>query len=206
MHITALHDRHERACLFGRELLLPNRFLRIALFVDIDNRKTRIVHPSVLFTFERVFNVIGHSMKFLRAHYKIDMGQILEQIRAARLGHASEKPEHDMRPIFRHPAKHSHFAERLLIGHVAHAARIQEDNVRIPLRTRTLIAPLDQRMGDLLRVALVHLAAICLYEEFRHGRAEIIHKWPRSATSLMWQQGKCEAADLSPFQPVDLSD
>src|SRR5437868_210058 len=50
-------------------------------------------------------------------------------------------------------------------------------------------------MRDLFRVALVHLAAVGLDEEFRHGWARIIHRRPSFATER-----------LSTFHLVDLSD
>ena len=63
-------------------------------------------------------------MEFLGPDDKIDMRQILEQGFAARLSHAAKETEHNMWPLFRHATEHSHFAKRLLVRHVAHAAGI----------------------------------------------------------------------------------
>ena len=40
------------------------------------------------------------------------------------------------------------------------------------LTLRALVAALDERMRDLFRIALVHLAAVGLDEELRHWRAK----------------------------------
>ena len=68
-------------------------------------------------------------MKFLRADHKIDMRQRFQQRRAARLGHAAEEPEHNVRPLFGQSPEHPHFPQRLLVSHIAHAARVQEHDV-----------------------------------------------------------------------------
>src|SRR5215813_1280332 len=77
-----------------------------------------------------------------------------------------------MRPLFCHSAKHSHFSQRLLISHVAHAARVQQHDVSFCFVSRSLIATCDERMRDLFRVALVHLAAVRLDKKFRHWTSE----------------------------------
>ena len=172
MHVAALHDGNERGRLFRCEGLFANCFLGARFLRNIDNGKTGIVHPSISLSFQRILHVIGHAMKFLRAHDKIDMRQIFEQRLAARLRHAAKKTEDNVRPVFRHASEHPHFAERLLVGHVAHAARVQEDHVGFGFTFHALVATRNERMRDLLRVALVHLAAVGLDEEFRHGRAK----------------------------------
>ena len=63
-------------------------------------------------------------MEFLRPDDKIDMRQIFEQRLPARLCHAAEEAENNVRPLFRNAAEHSHFAKCLLVGHVAHTASI----------------------------------------------------------------------------------
>ena len=118
-------------------------------------------------------------MKFLCADHQIDVRQFLEQRVAARLRHAAKKTEDNFRPALRDLPEHSHFAERLLIRHVAHAASVQEHDVRFCFTRDRFVAALDQRMRDLLGVALVHLTAVGLDEKFRHGRAG---KWHRAAS------------------------
>ena len=114
-------------------------------------------------------------MEFLRADDQVHMREMVEQGGAARLRHASEKSKNDFRPALRHVAEHAHFPERLLLGHVAHAAGVEEHHVRLGLVRRAFVAACQQRMRDLFGVALIHLAAVGFDEEFRHGRAEIIH-------------------------------
>src|SRR2546430_11193763 len=90
---------------------------------------------------------------------------------ATGLCHAAKKPEHHMRPVSCHSPQHPHFSQRLLISHVAHAARVQQHYVSFSFVGYPLVAACDERMCDLFRVALVHLAAIRLDEKLRHGRA-----------------------------------
>jgi hypothetical protein len=114
-------------------------------------------------------------MKFLCTNHQIDMRQSLQERPAARLRHASEEPEDDVRTLFGHAAQHAHFPERLLISHVAHAACIQEHHVGLVLVRDALIASCDERVRNLFRVALIHLATVGLDEKFRHERAKTIH-------------------------------
>ena len=108
-------------------------------------------------------------MKFLCANDQIEVRQIFQQRRAARLGHAAEEPENHVRPFFRQPPEHAHLPKRFLVSHVTHAAGVQEDDVCFRLVSDLLVAERQERMRDLFGVALVHLAAISLDEEFRHG-------------------------------------
>ena len=117
-------------------------------------------------------------MKFLCANDKIDVRQTLQQRGAARLSHASKEPEHYVRSFLRQPPEHAHLAERFLVSHVAHAARIQQDHVGFRLMPDPLVAARHERMRDFFGVALVHLATISLDEEFGHGRARTIHARP----------------------------
>ena len=110
-------------------------------------------------------------MEFLRADDEIDVRHRAEKFRAARLRHAAEKTEDRFRPLLRDLAEHAHFAERLLVRHVAHAAGVEQDDVGFVLVRRGLVAAIEQRTRDLFRVALVHLAAVGLDEKFRHLRA-----------------------------------
>ena len=120
-------------------------------------------------------------MEFLSTDDKIDVWQILEQRRAARLGHASEKTENDVRPFFGDATEHSHFADRLLVGHVTHAAGVEQNDVGLVFVLHPFVAANDERVGNLFRIALVHLAAVGFNEELRHGRAKsytAARDWP----------------------------
>src|SRR6478672_8110904 len=124
-------------------------------------------------------------MKFLGANHKIEVRDLFQQLRPPRLRHAAEKPKNGSRLPLRHAAEHSHLAKRLLLGHVTHAAGIEQNNIGLRLATDPLVAARNERMRDLLRVALVHLAAVGLNEKFRHG-SRTIHRGGGSATPLGW--------------------
>src|SRR2546430_13418436 len=94
-------------------------------------------------------------MKFLGANHKIEVRDLFQQLRPPRLRHAAEKPKNGFRPALRHAAEHSHLAKGLLLGHVAHAAGIEENNIGLRLATDPLVAAGNERMRDLLGIALV---------------------------------------------------
>src|SRR6266550_1009083 len=122
-------------------------------------------------------------MKFLGANHKIELRYLFQQLLPPRLRHAAEKPKNGFRPPLPHAAEHSHLAKRLLLGHVAHAAGIEQNDIGLRLATDPLVAAGNERMRDLLGVALVHLAAVGLDEKFRHG-SRTIHSRGGSATAL----------------------
>ena len=184
MHVASLHDRDKSRRLPGHQLLVANGRLRTGFLLDINDRKSQIIHRAMrrakrqsgsdrsrltILFLDQLVDVIGHAVKLLCANDKIDVRQIFEQRRAARLGHAAEKPENHVRPFFRQPPEHAHLAKRFLVSHVAHAACVQEDDVGLRFVPDPLVAERRERMRDLFGVALVHLAAISLDEEFRHG-------------------------------------
>ena len=80
---------------------------------------------------QQLIHIIRYPMEFLRPNHKIDMRYLFQQLGAARLRHAAEEPEHHVGPLFGHATQHSHFTKRLLISHIAHAARIQQHDVRL---------------------------------------------------------------------------
>src|SRR5438105_15238025 len=106
-------------------------------------------------------------MKFLGANHKIEMWDFFQQLRPPRLRHAAEKPKNGFRPPLPHAAEHSHLAKRLLLGHVAHAAGIEQNNIGLRLAIDALVAAGDERMRDPLAIALVHLTTVRPNEEFR---------------------------------------
>jgi hypothetical protein len=107
-------------------------------------------------------------VKLLRSDHEIEMRHIGKKRVSPRLRHAAEKTKDDFRATLRDVPEHSHFAERFLLGHVAHAAGIQQNHVRLGFPRRALIATLQQGMRDLFGIALVHLAAVGFDEKFRH--------------------------------------
>ena len=143
--------------------------------VDVDDREARIVHSACSFPFQCVVYIIRDAMKLLRPNDKIDMWQIFQQRSSARLCHAAEKTKNSVRPLVGNAAEHPHFSKRFLVSHIADAAGVQQHHVRVELALRAFIATGDERVCDLFRVALVHLATVSLNEKFRHGRAKTIH-------------------------------
>jgi len=65
-----------------------------------------------------------------------------------------------------------------LVGHVSHATCVQEHDVGFRFVADPLVAARHERMRDLFRIALVHLATVGFDEKFGHGRAETIHGQP----------------------------
>ena len=196
MHVASLHDRDKSRRLPGRQLLIANGRLRTGFLLDINDGKSQIIHRAIgvgaarrsryhSFLPHQLIHVVGHAVKLLRANDKIDVRQIFQQRRAARLGHAAEEPEHHVRPFFRQPPEHAHLAKRFLVSHVSHAARVQQHDVGFRLVPDPLVTARHERMRDLFRVALVHLAAISLDEEFRHGRTKTIHSAATRATGTL---------------------
>ena len=88
------------------------------------------------------------------------MGRGFEKRVAAGLGHAADVAEDEMGTLFAELAEHSHFADRLLLGHVAHAAGVQQNHIGVGLCGHHAVAALDEHFRHLLGVALIHLAAV----------------------------------------------
>src|SRR6266516_2608261 len=115
-HVAALHDRNESGRLPRCELLLANCRLRAALFGDIDDRETQIVHwegrtagasvpiragarPSI-FLRDKFFHIVSDAMESLSPDDEVDMRQILQQRLATGLRHAAKETEYNVRPLF----------------------------------------------------------------------------------------------------------
>src|SRR5437879_12113574 len=98
-------------------------------------------------------------MKLLRANNEVDMWQILEERSAAHLCHAAKKTKNNVWPLVGDAAEHSHFAERLLIGHVANAAGIQQHHVRFLLAVGAFVAAGDERKRASFRARSPHVGA-----------------------------------------------
>src|SRR5438132_13317887 len=103
-------------------------------------------------------------MKLLRANNEVDMWQILEERSAARLCHAAKKTKNNVWPLVGDASEHSHFAERILVGHVANAAGVQQHHVSFLLAFGAFVATGDQRIRDLFRVDFSDMAAVCSKE------------------------------------------
>ena len=169
-HVAALHDRDERA---GRRRgMVADGFLRAGLLAGVRNGKPRVVHRGGvrhLPVQERV-HVVGDAVELLRSRHQVEMGQFGEKRGTAALRHATEKPEDGVRAALLQAAQGAHFADGLLLGHVADAARVQEDDIRVFGVAGHLVAARDEHLRDLLRVALVHLASVGLEKYLGHRK------------------------------------
>ena len=72
-----------------------------------------------------------------------------------------------------------HFAEGLLLGHVADAAGIEEDDIRDVLGGGEGIALGDELSGDGFAVAFIHLAAVRFDVNTRHV-ARVARRYARA--------------------------
>ena len=109
-------------------------------------------------------------MELLRANDQVHVGQPVDEFLSPALRHASHKAENLPGPFLSRLAdERRHLAERLLFGHVAHAAGVEQHHVRDLLRRRKGIAPGHELRGDGFAVALVHLATVGFDVNARHG-------------------------------------
>jgi hypothetical protein len=65
-----------------------------------------------------------------------------------------------MRTIPPELPQHAHFADGLLLSHIAHAAGVEQNDIGVCFICDELIAPLSEHFGHLIGVTLVHLAAV----------------------------------------------
>ena len=180
----------------GGKLLVADRRLRTLLLVHIDNREPLVVDPRLEATAQQVIDVFGDAVELLGSDHQIHMRRRFDERVPARLGHAAEIAENEVRARLPELAEHPHFSDRLLFGHVADAARVEKDDVRVRLVWRHAVAALAEHLGDLFRVALVHLAAVGFDVDAGHWRqGKIAHTRGRarmrieaSSTTLYWHR------------------
>ncbi len=168
VHVAALHDRDEGGNLFRREQMIPDRVLRTGLLRDIDNPARRLLPVQPLL--EKRVDMPAHLVEFLRADDQIDVGQLVEDRGAPALRHAAEKTDHLMLAMLLAPAEGPHLADRLLLGHVADGAGVEQHHIGVLLPLDQLVAAAGQIARHLLGIADIHLAAVGFDEDGRHGR------------------------------------
>ena len=141
--------------------MLADRRLASLLLAGIDH--------SLGATGQQVADVIGRAVKFLRADHEIHVRQSVDQLPPAALRHAAHEAQHRL-AVFRAQLRRDmvHFAERLLLGGIAHAARVEQNDIRRQRIRRHAVALGHQLRRDRLGVALVHLATVRFYEDTRH--------------------------------------
>ena len=166
--IAPLHDADK--CRHGPRLgfraavqqMLANRALAPLLF--------RRVHNLVAATRKDVVEMIRRTMKFLRADHEIHVRQAINQFLTPALRHATQETEHDVGPVLPDVAGDIlHLVDGLLLRVVAHAARVEQHDIRDVLRGRERVALGDELRGDSFAVALVHLATVSFDINARHG-------------------------------------
>ena len=168
IHVAALLDGNEcrdlplgpdRAVFLrpGGQVIL-DRVLRAGFFRDIDDggadRQSRLAGRA------QVVEIARHLVKFLRADDQVEVGQLFEQRRPAVLRHATEDPEHEVRLLPLALLEVTRLADRLLLGRVAHAAGVEQQDVAVVLVRHDPIAPGTQHRRDRFAVALVHLTTV----------------------------------------------
>ncbi len=189
MHVAALHDGNKGRDLTRFDLLLADRALRASLLLGIHNRPTLVINECVHAVFQKVVHIVRHAVEFLGAHHKIDMRRGLQKRLTARLGHAAEVAKDQMWSSAPKLAQHAHLANRLLLGHVAHAAGVEQNHIRFGFIRDELISALSEHFRHLLGVALVHLATVGFNVDAGHlGGGEF-------AADRRWGQGQVRSSD-----------
>ena len=88
MHVASLHNRNEGADLAFVKNMIPDSALGVLFFLDVNDGKTDIIKTRRVFSLERLVDVIGYPMEFLRAHNQVEMRHLVQESRAAALRHA----------------------------------------------------------------------------------------------------------------------
>jgi transposase-like protein len=123
---------------------------------------TRRVDELVQAGLQEFVHIVGHAVEFLRADDEVDVGRGFEEGFAARLRHAAEVAEHEVRAFFAELAEHAHFADRFLLRHVADAAGVEQDDIGVRFVGDHAVAAFGEHFRNLFGIALVHLAAVGL--------------------------------------------
>ena len=154
MHVAALHDGNEGGRLSRPQRMFPDRFLRATLLLRVDDREAGVVHGATGLTHlvhrgalpcAQFLDIIRDAMKFLRADDEIDVRHQLKQFRAARLRHAAKKTEDYVRSALRHATKHSHFAQCLLLRHVA---EVLYTDISLGFVCGSFVTTIEQKSSD----------------------------------------------------------
>ena len=132
-------------------------------------RLRRHVHNFITATGKDFVEIIRRMMKFLRAEDEVHVRQTVNEFLSAALRHATQETEHDIRPVLPHiRGDVLHFANRLSLCEIAHAAGVQQNHVRGRLGWGQRVTLGHELGGDGFAVALVHLAAVGFDENTGH--------------------------------------
>ena len=177
IHVAALLDRDESRDLFLLEHVIADGVLRTGFLGDVDDGVAD--GCAGLLRGAQVVEVIGHLVKFLRADNQVDVGQLVEERRAAVLRHAAEDAEDETRVALPLRRDVSGLADGLLLGGIADAAGVEQEHVALGLVCHHAIAAGTQQCRDGLAVALVHLTTIRFDENSVHSREARTTRPPR---------------------------
>jgi len=156
--------------------MVADRVLRAVLLRDIDDPFGPLFGTLAALA-EKVVDIAACLVELLRADDQIDVGQVVEDRRASALGHATEKADHLVLGLVLATSERLHLADGFLLGHVAHRAGVEQDNVRTLFVFDQVIAAPGEVARDLFRVADVHLAAIGFDKDGRHEPAKLPLEW-----------------------------
>ena len=118
---------------------------------------------------ENIVEITPRFVKFLRANDQVDIRQFIKNRSSPALGHTAQKTDDLMLAMFFASFQRLHFADRLLLGHVAHRAGVEQDDIGVFFAFHEIVAAARQVAGDLFGVAHVHLATVGFDEDGRHG-------------------------------------
>ncbi len=124
---------------------------------------------------DEVVEVVGDVVEPLGADDEVEVGEGIEKVSAAVLGHAAEDADEKARVAALVLEEMAGLAEGLLLGLVAHGTGVEEDDVGVGLIVDDGVAAVAEHGGDGLGVAGVHLAAVGLEVDAVQGRQGV--KW-----------------------------
>ena len=111
--------------------MVADGVLRAGLLGDVDNR---VAHwHAGRAGGAQVVEIAGHLVKLLGADDEVDVGQLVEQRRAAVLRHAAKDAEDELRLAFLARGHVARLADGLLLGQVADAAGVEQHDVAFVL-------------------------------------------------------------------------
>ena len=126
-------------------------------------------HRLLAFAGEEVADVFGGAMKFLGAENQVHVGQFINQLLAAALGHAAHEAHNLVALLAAGGADEVlHLVDGFLLGEITDAARVEKDDVGGAFGFGQGIALGDELGGDGFAIALIHLASVSLDENTRH--------------------------------------
>ena len=110
---------------------------------------------------------LGEAAVAVGADDEVHLGHLLEQGRTQALGHAPHHAQHAPRPL--EPLQDAQAPEHALLGVVPHGAGVHEHHVRVRRVVGAHVPLWAEQSQHELGVGHVHLAAVGLDVDARHG-------------------------------------